>query len=592
MTRWSRRRRARGCRAADAAAEAASPDDDSGHARIRRRRRRRDRALLAVTTAAAAAANPSATASTPLPSMTPTRTASLTPAPPMARTAPRCRPRARRRLPVSPPSLVVNGNGAATVDARRACLAGERRAFDRRVTADAGAARAAADAERRRARVPPAASMPARPCRRRCPPRRRRCRPRPRSRIRRRERIRRPYRHPPRSRPPPPRLPRSRPTRRSVRDVSVAPSSGSKNLRRRLPAHAAVSDAAADRTRSAVHPRVAASARGRCHSRLGLRLRPTRDGAAAKSYKVTGLDLSLPLFIRAADAARRVGVNVNFIHGDMREMTFEDEFDAAYCMFTSFGYFDDDTNRKVAANLARAIKPGGKLLIELVNRDYLVATCRRVSGGRAMAVSCSKRSTSITFRRAYRCSDRSSSRTAGSSSRRSRSAPILCTRSARYCITRASVSPRFRAGHAARQVLRRPLSPAHRRRREKTHTLDSSSNQRYRLLKCPNSMCAQPAHVRIQRALRPISALRRRRCVLLLSRAVQPRMNRFVSLVLRTYTMPTEKRKVNRPPMKTAARLQREERPRFAAPPRRRRLRRRPTSSTRPRRAVRGANRR
>ena len=93
---------------------------------------------------------------------------------------------------------------------------------------------------------------------------------------------------------------------------------------------------------------------------------------AAKSYKVTGLDLSLPLLIRAADAARRVGVNVNFIHGDMREMTFEDEFDGAYCMFTSFGYFDDDTNRKVAANLARAIKPGGRLLIDVVNRDYLV----------------------------------------------------------------------------------------------------------------------------------------------------------------------------------------------------------------------------
>jgi SAM-dependent methyltransferase len=92
---------------------------------------------------------------------------------------------------------------------------------------------------------------------------------------------------------------------------------------------------------------------------------------AARNYKVTGLDLSLPLLIRAADAARRVGVNVNFIHGDMREMTFEDEFDAACCMFTSFGYFDDDTNRKVAANLARAIKPGGKLLIEVVNRDYL-----------------------------------------------------------------------------------------------------------------------------------------------------------------------------------------------------------------------------
>jgi ubiquinone/menaquinone biosynthesis C-methylase UbiE len=63
---------------------------------------------------------------------------------------------------------------------------------------------------------------------------------------------------------------------------------------------------------------------------------------------VTGLDLSLPLLIRAADAARRIGVAVNFVHGDMREMSFDAEFDGAYCVFTSFGYFDDDTNRNVA----------------------------------------------------------------------------------------------------------------------------------------------------------------------------------------------------------------------------------------------------
>lgn len=92
---------------------------------------------------------------------------------------------------------------------------------------------------------------------------------------------------------------------------------------------------------------------------------------AAKGFQVTGLDLSLPLLIRAADAARRASVNINFIHGDLREIAFENEFDGAYCVFSSFGYFDDDTNRKVAVNLARALKPGGKLLLEVVNRDYL-----------------------------------------------------------------------------------------------------------------------------------------------------------------------------------------------------------------------------
>ena len=93
---------------------------------------------------------------------------------------------------------------------------------------------------------------------------------------------------------------------------------------------------------------------------------------AARGYRTVGLDLSLPLLIRATDAARRVGVNVDFVHGDMRDMTFEGEFEGAYCYFTTFGYFDDDTNRRVAAGICRSLKPGGRFVLDLFNRDYLI----------------------------------------------------------------------------------------------------------------------------------------------------------------------------------------------------------------------------
>ncbi|MBL9040071.1 MAG: methyltransferase domain-containing protein [Myxococcales bacterium] len=93
---------------------------------------------------------------------------------------------------------------------------------------------------------------------------------------------------------------------------------------------------------------------------------------AARGYRTVGLDLSLPLLIRATDAARRVGVNVDFVHGDMRDMTFENEFDGAYCYFTTFGYFDDETNRRVAAGICRSLKPGGRLVLDLINRDCLI----------------------------------------------------------------------------------------------------------------------------------------------------------------------------------------------------------------------------
>jgi SAM-dependent methyltransferase len=42
-------------------------------------------------------------------------------------------------------------------------------------------------------------------------------------------------------------------------------------------------------------------------------------------------------------------------------------------MLTSFGYFDEETNLRVAERIARALKPGGRLLLDVVNRDYLVA---------------------------------------------------------------------------------------------------------------------------------------------------------------------------------------------------------------------------
>jgi len=94
---------------------------------------------------------------------------------------------------------------------------------------------------------------------------------------------------------------------------------------------------------------------------------------SVRGYKVTGLDLSLPLLIRAADESQRRAVSVNFVHADMRELAFDRQFDGAYCMLTSFGYFDEDANLKVAEGIGRALKPGARFLLDVVNRDYVVA---------------------------------------------------------------------------------------------------------------------------------------------------------------------------------------------------------------------------
>ena len=94
---------------------------------------------------------------------------------------------------------------------------------------------------------------------------------------------------------------------------------------------------------------------------------------AARGFHVVGLDLSTPLLLRGGEEAARRNLTINFIRGDMRELDFENQFDAAYCLFSTFGYFDDETNKKALQNIARALKPNGKVVIEILNRDYLIS---------------------------------------------------------------------------------------------------------------------------------------------------------------------------------------------------------------------------
>lgn len=94
---------------------------------------------------------------------------------------------------------------------------------------------------------------------------------------------------------------------------------------------------------------------------------------AARGMNVVAFDLSLPLLLRGADEAERRGLSVQFVQGDMRELDFDAQFDGVYCWFSTFGYFDDDHNRKTAVNLCRALKPGGRLVIEVLNRDYIIS---------------------------------------------------------------------------------------------------------------------------------------------------------------------------------------------------------------------------
>jgi SAM-dependent methyltransferase len=102
------------------------------------------------------------------------------------------------------------------------------------------------------------------------------------------------------------------------------------------------------------------------HGRIAQRL-------AARGMRVTGVDIT-PLFLELArERAAAAGVEVEYLEGDMRSLPFEGRFDAVVNWFTSFGYFDDEGNRRVLESFHRALRPGGVLLIEQASRDFLLA---------------------------------------------------------------------------------------------------------------------------------------------------------------------------------------------------------------------------
>ena len=92
-----------------------------------------------------------------------------------------------------------------------------------------------------------------------------------------------------------------------------------------------------------------------------------------RGYKVVGFDLSLAMLARAGEEAQEHDQKINFVQGDMREMTFEDAFDGIYCWGSTFGYFEEEKNAHVIGRVHKALRQGGQFLLDVVSRDFVIA---------------------------------------------------------------------------------------------------------------------------------------------------------------------------------------------------------------------------
>lgn len=96
------------------------------------------------------------------------------------------------------------------------------------------------------------------------------------------------------------------------------------------------------------------------------------NALAARGYRVTGIDTSAEYLQIAEGDAACLNVPVDYQRLDMRAIEWREEFDAAFCYFTTFGFFCDAENGDVLRRVSRALKPAGRFLVETVNRDAMI----------------------------------------------------------------------------------------------------------------------------------------------------------------------------------------------------------------------------
>lgn len=94
---------------------------------------------------------------------------------------------------------------------------------------------------------------------------------------------------------------------------------------------------------------------------------------AERGCLVIGLDSSRFLMDEALkEIERRQLTRVKLVEGDMRAIPLHNVCDAVINLYTSFGFFSDADNLTVLSDIALALKPEGKLLLDYWN-PYAVA---------------------------------------------------------------------------------------------------------------------------------------------------------------------------------------------------------------------------
>jgi SAM-dependent methyltransferase len=93
---------------------------------------------------------------------------------------------------------------------------------------------------------------------------------------------------------------------------------------------------------------------------------------AKAGCEVVGVDRSAASVRRARNRVRSLRLPAEFHAGDMRRLRVGGSFDAVLNWWGSFGYYDDETNLAVLRRFSELLVPGGRVLIDQVNRERVL----------------------------------------------------------------------------------------------------------------------------------------------------------------------------------------------------------------------------
>ena len=93
---------------------------------------------------------------------------------------------------------------------------------------------------------------------------------------------------------------------------------------------------------------------------------------ARRGFEVVGADITRDYITDAENTAKAEGLSARFILSDIRDLKFNQEFDAVLNLADgAIGYLENDKeNLKIFDVIASALKPGGKHFMDVCNAEY------------------------------------------------------------------------------------------------------------------------------------------------------------------------------------------------------------------------------